>query len=49
MDTRNYLATCVSTQWAGILPNHLVLIPDDEEKLCYILIEEFYLDGRLAC
>ena len=48
MDIRNYLAVCVATLWAGILPNHLVLIPDHEEKLSYILIEEYYLDGRLV-
>ena len=25
MDIRNYLAACISTPWAGIPPNHLVL------------------------
>ena len=48
MDVRDYLACCISTPWAGIVPNRYVLIPGEgqEKTTSYFLVEELMLDGR---
>lgn len=46
-DFREYLSSCIATDWAGILPNHLILLPPGNDDKCQLyLIEEFLLDGR---
>merc|ERR1719187_309259 len=48
MDDRQYLANVITTSWAGIVPNNMVMLPMDSStsSASIILVEEFHLNGR---
>ena len=48
MDDRQYLANVITTSWAGIVPNNMVMLPMDSSTFSasIILVEEFHLNGR---
>ena len=48
MDDRQSLANVITTSWAGIVPNNMVMLPMDSStsSASIILVEEFHLNGR---
>ena len=48
MDDHQYLANVITTSWAGIVPNNMVMLPMDSStsSASIILVEEFHLNGR---